>query len=42
MTLWDAPVISLFAAGFEPVGVGMSELLNGGGSVKCCALEVYP
>jgi N-dimethylarginine dimethylaminohydrolase len=28
-------------AGFEPVGVEMSELLKGGGSVKCCTLEVY-
>jgi N-dimethylarginine dimethylaminohydrolase len=31
----------LCAAGFEPVGVDMSELLKGGGSVKCCTLEVY-
>ncbi|MDT5134410.1 MAG: hypothetical protein QOE41_3721 [Mycobacterium sp.] len=29
-------------AGFEPVGVDMSELLKGGGSVKCCTLEVHP
>ena len=29
-------------AGFEPVGVELSELLKGGGSVKCCTLEVYP
>jgi N-dimethylarginine dimethylaminohydrolase len=28
-------------AGFEPIGVEMSELLKGGGSVKCCTLEVY-
>jgi N-dimethylarginine dimethylaminohydrolase len=28
-------------AGFEPVGVKMAELLKGGGSVKCCTLEVY-
>jgi N-dimethylarginine dimethylaminohydrolase len=28
-------------AGFEPIGVDMSELLKGGGSVKCCTLEVY-
>jgi N-dimethylarginine dimethylaminohydrolase len=27
--------------GFEPIGVEMSELLKGGGSVKCCTLEVY-
>src|ERR1700751_1898273 len=26
----------LFRAGFEPIGVEMSELLKGGGSVKCC------
>ena len=29
-------------AGFEPVGVDLSELLKGGGSVKCCTLEVHP
>ena len=28
-------------AGFEPIGVEMSELLKGGGSVKCCTLEVH-
>jgi N-dimethylarginine dimethylaminohydrolase len=27
--------------GFEPVPVDLSELLKGGGSVKCCTLEVY-
>jgi N-dimethylarginine dimethylaminohydrolase len=31
----------LAAAGFEPIGVGLPELLRGGGSVKCCTLEVY-
>ncbi|OBG39572.1 dimethylargininase [Mycobacterium sp. E3198] len=31
----------LRAAGFEPVGVDLSELLKGGGSVKCCTLEVF-
>jgi N-dimethylarginine dimethylaminohydrolase len=31
----------LSAAGFEPIGVDMSELLKGGGSVKCCTLEVH-
>jgi N-dimethylarginine dimethylaminohydrolase len=31
----------LSGAGFEPIGVEMSELLKGGGSVKCCTLEVY-
>jgi N-dimethylarginine dimethylaminohydrolase len=29
-------------AGFNPIGVDLSELLKGGGSVKCCTLEVYP
>ena len=29
-------------AGFESVGVDLSELLKGGGSVKCCTLEVFP
>ncbi|GFG52143.1 N-dimethylarginine dimethylaminohydrolase [Mycolicibacterium agri] len=28
-------------AGFEPIGVDLSELLKGGGSIKCCTLEVY-
>ena len=28
-------------AGFEPIGVDLSELFKGGGSVKCCTLEVY-
>ena len=28
-------------AGFEPVGVDLSELLKGGGSVKCCTMEVH-
>ena len=31
----------LTAAGFDPIGVDLSELLKGGGSVKCCTLEVY-
>ena len=31
----------LTAVGFEPIGVDLSELLKGGGSVKCCTLEVY-
>lgn len=31
----------LRAAGFEPIGVDLSELLKGGGSVKCCTLEVH-
>jgi arginine dihydrolase len=29
-------------AGFRPIGVNLSELLKGGGSVKCCTLEVHP
>jgi len=32
----------LHEAGFEPIGVDLSELLKGGGSVKCCTLEVFP
>lgn len=32
----------LYDAGFDPVGVDLSELLKGGGSVKCCTLEVHP
>jgi N-dimethylarginine dimethylaminohydrolase len=28
--------------GFRPIGVDLSELLKGGGSVKCCTLEVHP
>lgn len=32
----------LRAAGFRPVGVDLSELLKGGGSIKCCTLEVHP
>jgi len=28
-------------AGFEPIGIDLSELLKGGGSVKCCTLEMY-
>ncbi|MDX1884625.1 arginine deiminase-related protein [Mycolicibacterium sp. 120270] len=31
----------LSEAGFEPIGVDLSELLKGGGSIKCCTLEVY-
>ncbi|MGW2817879.1 dimethylargininase [Streptomyces sp. NPDC001415] len=30
----------LRARGFEPVGIDLSELLKGGGSVKCCTLEL--
>jgi N-dimethylarginine dimethylaminohydrolase len=32
----------LRAAGFLPIGVDLSELLKGGGSIKCCTLEVHP
>ncbi|MFB7782895.1 dimethylargininase [Streptomyces vinaceus] len=28
--------------GFHPIGVDLSELLKGGGSVKCCTLEIRP
>lgn len=31
----------LYQAGFDPVGVDLSELLKAGGSVKCCTLEIY-
>ncbi|BBZ26813.1 amidinotransferase [Mycolicibacterium madagascariense] len=31
----------LSQAGFEPIGIDLSELLKGGGSVKCCTLELY-
>ncbi|CRZ16149.1 amidinotransferase [Mycolicibacterium neworleansense] len=31
----------LCQAGFEPIGVDLSELLKGGGSVKCCTLELH-
>lgn len=29
-------------AGFRPFAVDLSELLKGGGSIKCCTLEVHP
>jgi len=32
----------LRTAGFHPIGVDLSELFKGGGSVKCCTLEVHP
>ena len=28
-------------AGFEPIAVDVSELIKGGGAVKCCTLELY-
>ena len=33
-------ISQLTAAGFEPVGVNMSELLKAGGGPKCCTLEL--
>ncbi len=33
---------TLAAAGYEPVPVDLSELLLGGGSVKCCTQEIRP
>jgi N-dimethylarginine dimethylaminohydrolase len=32
----------LHDAGFEPIGIDLTELLKGGGSVKCCTLELHP
>ncbi|MFJ9605223.1 dimethylargininase [Kitasatospora sp. NPDC101176] len=32
--------VKLRERGFEPIGVDLSELLKGGGSVKCCTLEL--
>lgn len=32
----------LRAAGYEPVPVDLSELLKGGGGIKCCTLELRP
>ena len=29
-------------AGFQPIALDLSELLKGGGSIKCCTLEVHP
>lgn len=34
-------IAQLREAGFTPIGVDLSELLKGGGSVKCCTLEVF-
>jgi N-dimethylarginine dimethylaminohydrolase len=28
-------------AGFEPIGIDVSELLHAGGGVKCCLLELH-
>jgi N-dimethylarginine dimethylaminohydrolase len=32
----------LVAAGYEPLPIDLSELLRGGGSVKCCTQEIRP
>jgi N-dimethylarginine dimethylaminohydrolase len=32
----------LFEAGYQPVPVDLSELIKGGGSVKCCTQEIRP
>ena len=29
-------------AGFVPIGVDLSEMHKGGGSIKCCTLEAHP
>ena len=34
--------LQLRDAGFLPVAVDLSELIKGGGSIKCCTLEVHP
>ena len=38
----QAPRLAALIAerGFEPIPVDLSELLKGGGGVKCCTLEV--
>lgn len=33
---------ALAARGYEPVPIVLDELLKGGGSVKCCTLELHP
>lgn len=33
---------ALFARGYHPVGLDLSELLKAGGGVKCCTLELHP
>jgi N-dimethylarginine dimethylaminohydrolase len=39
-----APALTraLFEAGYQPVLVDLSELIKGGGSVKCCTQEIRP
>ena len=34
-------VAKLREAGFEPIGIDVSELLRAGGGVKCCTLELH-
>ncbi|MEG3615436.1 dimethylargininase [Isoptericola haloaureus] len=34
--------VALRERGYTPVGIDLSELLKGGGSVKCCTLELRP
>ena len=31
---------AIAAAGYRPISVDLSELANGGGSVKCCTQEI--
>ncbi|GAA0472147.1 hypothetical protein ABZ951_11595 [Streptomyces sp. NPDC046215] len=42
ITPWTAPALAgkLADRGCRPVGVGLSEELKGGGSVKCSTLEI--
>lgn len=35
-------IAQLRERGFDPIGADLSELLKGGGSVKCCTLELRP
>ncbi|GMA33560.1 hypothetical protein GCM10025875_35520 [Litorihabitans aurantiacus] len=35
-------IAALEAAGYQPVPVDLSELLKGGGGIKCCTLELRP
>jgi N-dimethylarginine dimethylaminohydrolase len=39
---WQASnlIDELWARGFVPIGVDLSELLKSGGSAKCCTLEL--
>ncbi|MBV9516069.1 MAG: N-dimethylarginine dimethylaminohydrolase [Mycobacteriaceae bacterium] len=33
--------VQLREAGFDPIAIDLSEMLKGGGSIKCCTLEVH-